>query len=108
DAVRDGVLGVLGDEDVLGAYAPGSFEVLVLDVDAAEAERLARRLATAAARHGAVLRTGVAVYPRDGTSAHALLGHALDDIAPAAPDRTDRSDRSARAGRARADAPADT
>ena len=80
DAVRDGVLGVLGEEDVLGAYAPGSFEVLVLDVDAAAAERLARKLATAAARHGTALRTGVAVYPRDGTSAHALLAHALEEI----------------------------
>jgi len=80
DAVRDGVLGVLGDEDVLGAYAPGSFEVLVLDVDAAAAERLARKLATAAARHGTALRTGVAVYPRDGTSAHALLARALEEI----------------------------
>jgi two-component system, NtrC family, response regulator AtoC len=80
DAVRDGVLGVLGDEDVLGAYAPGNFEVLVLDVDAAAAERLARKLATAAARHGTALRTGVAVYPRDGTSAHALLARALEEI----------------------------
>jgi two-component system response regulator AtoC len=80
DAVRDGVLGVLGEEDVLGAYAPGNFEVLVLDVDAAAAERLARKLATAAARHGTALRTGVAVYPRDGTSAHALLARALEEI----------------------------
>src|SRR6185436_14078913 len=85
DAVRDGVLGVLGEEDVLGAYAPGSFEVLVLDVDAAAAERLARKLATAAARHGTALRTGVAVYPRDGTSAHALLAHALEEITAGAP-----------------------
>jgi two-component system, NtrC family, response regulator AtoC len=80
EAVRDGVLGVLGDEDVLGAYAPASFEVLVLDVDAVAAERLARKLATAAARHGTALRTGVAVYPRDGTSAHALLAHALAEV----------------------------
>jgi two-component system response regulator AtoC len=80
DAVRDGVLGVLGEEDVLGAYVPGSFEVLVLDIDAAAAERLARKLATAAARHGTALRTGVAVYPRDGTSAHALLAHALEEV----------------------------
>src|ERR1041384_7874619 len=56
DAVRDGVLGVLGDEDVLGAYAPASFEVLVLDIDAAAAERLARKLASAAARHGQIGR----------------------------------------------------
>jgi two-component system, NtrC family, response regulator AtoC len=80
DPVQDGVLGVLGDEDVLGAYAPGNFEILVLDVDAAAAERLARKLATAAARHGTVLRTGVALYPRDGTSAHALLAHALAEV----------------------------
>jgi two-component system, NtrC family, response regulator AtoC len=80
DAVRDGVLGVLGEEDVLGAYAPGSFEVLVLAVDATAAERLARKLATAAARHGAALRTGIAVYPRDGTSAHALLARALEEV----------------------------
>jgi two-component system, NtrC family, response regulator AtoC len=90
DAVRDGVLGVLGEEDVLGAYAPGSFEVLVLDVDAAAAERLARKLATAAARHGTALRTGVAVYPRDGTSAHALLAHALAEVTTGTTTAADR------------------
>jgi two-component system, NtrC family, response regulator AtoC len=89
EAVRDGVLGVLGEGDVLGAYAPGSFEILVLDVDAAAAERLARRLATAAARHGTALRTGVAVYPRDGTSAHALLARSLEEVTAGTPaDRT--------------------
>jgi len=80
DPVQSGVLAVLGDEDVLGAYAPGTFEVLVLDVDAGAAEHRARSLASAAARHGRVVRTGVALYPRDGTSAHALLAHALDEI----------------------------
>jgi len=87
DALRDTVLDMLGDEDVLGTYAPGGLEVLVLDADAEGAERLARRLATAAARQGTALRVGVAVYPRDGTSAHALLGHALDDLAAQAADR---------------------
>jgi two-component system response regulator AtoC len=79
DAARDAILATLRHEDVLGAYAPGAFEALLFEVEAADAERIARQLVTAAARRGLALRTGIAVYPRDGSSAHALLAHAMTE-----------------------------
>ena len=79
DAARDAILATLRHEDVLGAYAPGAFEALLFEVEPADAERTARQLVTAAARRGLALRTGIAVYPRDGSSAHALLAHAMTE-----------------------------
>jgi len=77
ESARDAVLAVLRHEDVLGEYAPGAFEALLFEVEPADAERMARQLVTAAARRGIPLRTGIAVHPRDGSSAHALLAHAM-------------------------------
>jgi two-component system, NtrC family, response regulator AtoC len=74
--IRDVVVAALPSEDVIGRYAPGSFEALLVGSDPVGAERVARQIVTAAARAGVATRTGVAVYPRDGTSASALLAHA--------------------------------
>jgi DNA-binding NtrC family response regulator len=87
---REAVLGALGGADVIGAYAPGAFEVMIVDADGAAGERTARQIVTAAANKGVVVRTGVAVYPRDGTSAHTLIAHATAEAA-AGGDRADRA-----------------
>ena len=59
--------------DVLAAYAPGEYDVLVVDLDADEAERAAVVLAIALGNP----RVGVACYPRDGRTPEALLARAL-------------------------------
>ena len=88
DAARDAVLAAVRPGDVVGAYAPGTYEVLLVEGDAVATERTARQVVTAAARAGLALRTGVAVFPRDGSSASALLAHAAADAAGSdGPDR---------------------
>jgi DNA-binding NtrC family response regulator len=80
EGLRDAILAGLRAEDVVGTYAPNSYEILMLDVEPADAERVARQLVAAAARRGAPVRSGVAVYPRDGLGAHALLAHAMAEV----------------------------
>ncbi len=66
--------------DVLGHYGPGEFEVLAPGADRGEAERRAIQIETELARAGAAARSGVAVYPVDGESHHALAARALSRL----------------------------
>ena len=82
DAAAFGVLAICGtvDEqvlssalrpvDVVGLYAPGEYEVMLVDLPPAQAEQLAARVRAALGR-GATVE--VATCPRDGRSPDALL-----------------------------------
>jgi two-component system, NtrC family, response regulator AtoC len=77
DAVRPG--------DIVARYAPGEYEVLVVDGEIAAASELARVLGERIG--GAEL--GVAVYPHDGSSAQALFAAACRMIEPDADGESD-------------------
>jgi DNA-binding NtrC family response regulator len=66
--------------DVLALYAPGEYEVLLVDTDAAQAEQVSRRLVAFVEQRGGRLRVGLAVYGRDGTTPEALVARACDAV----------------------------
>jgi two-component system response regulator AtoC len=69
--------------DVLASYAPGEYEILLIDTDRHSAGALIGELARIA---GSSARAGVAFFPGDGTSPQALASAAGDRLRdPAAP-----------------------
>jgi two-component system response regulator AtoC len=63
--------------DVLASYGPGELELLAPGADRAEAEQRAARMVNELGRAGVLARTGVAAFPVDGASHHALASRAL-------------------------------
>ncbi len=74
--VEERLVGVLRERDVLGSYAPGEHELLLLDTAPEEAAKLTERAAAELQAAGLRCRTGLACYPRDGHSAHLLFAQA--------------------------------
>ena len=70
----------LRSHDVLGHYGPGEYEVLAPGADRAEADVQATGLEAMFAATGASARTGVAAFPADGQTHHALGGRALSRL----------------------------
>ena len=70
----------LRSHDVLGHYGPGEYEVLAPGSDRAEADVQATGLEAMFAATGASARTGVAAFPADGQTHHALGGRALSRL----------------------------
>ena len=72
----DLVAGALRSGDLLAQYAPGDYEVLLLDTDPERARSITDDAARRVRGAGLVVRTAVAVYPADGRTAEALIGRA--------------------------------
>ncbi|MGZ3443659.1 MAG: sigma 54-interacting transcriptional regulator, partial [Polyangia bacterium] len=66
--------------DVLALYAPGEYEVLLVDTDADEASAVSRRLAAHVEERGGRVRVGLALYPRDGRTPEAIIARACDAV----------------------------
>jgi two-component system response regulator AtoC len=67
---------------VFAAYGPHDYELLLLDVGAAEAAARLDTIRTSLAMLGASIRLGVASYPRDGRTADALMDRANAQLRP--------------------------
>jgi two-component system, NtrC family, response regulator AtoC len=66
--------------DVVAAYGPGEYELLLADYTPQASESFARQLLEELARRAAPVRTGVACYPRDGRSADVLVAQACSAV----------------------------
>ena len=66
--------------DVLAVYAPNRYEILLDGVDANRALEVVARLRGELAAEGIEIHTGVATYPGDGATAHALFSCANDAV----------------------------
>jgi DNA-binding NtrC family response regulator len=66
--------------DVLALYAPGEYEVLIVDSGASDAEKVSRALVAHIEQQGGRVRVGLAVYPRDGRTPEALIARACDAV----------------------------
>jgi len=71
--------------DVVGIYAPGELEALLVDTDAEAAVEIAAKVRTIAAAGGAKIELAVACWPRDGRNPDALFSHAQSSLSPASP-----------------------
>ncbi|HMG54175.1 MAG TPA: sigma 54-interacting transcriptional regulator, partial [Kofleriaceae bacterium] len=76
----DAIAGALRDVDVLGSYGPDDHEVLLVEVDPAQARELAERIAGALRARGAAPRTGLAYFPVDGSDPASLMARAGDAL----------------------------
>jgi len=71
--------------DVLALYAPGEYEILLVDTAPDEAEIVSRRLESRLARAGLRARTGLACHPRDGSAPETIIARACDAVRGVAP-----------------------
>lgn len=76
ERLRDVVTRELGVDDVVASYAPGEFALLLGRADARTADDVSGRLEAALLGEGLRASVGAASYPRDGTTAEALLAGA--------------------------------
>ncbi len=83
--VEDQLAGLLREQDVLGAYAPGEHELLLPDCDATEAAAAIARIGAALDQAGLRNRVGGACFPRDGRSPHLLFATACAAVRDPAP-----------------------
>jgi two-component system response regulator AtoC len=68
--------------DVAASYGSGEYEVLLLDLTPDELTEAAGSLAGRLARIAPKLRSGLAIYPRDGRSPEEILAHACAAVRP--------------------------
>ena len=67
---------VLRLPDMLALYGPNEYEILLASTAPEIAEQMVRELDAALATAGAIVRTGLAMYPRDGRTPEALVAAA--------------------------------
>lgn len=83
ERLRDMLTCELGADDVVATYAPGEFALLLGSADSRTADEVAGRLETALIGAGLRASVGSSSYPRDGSTAEALLAsatpHPVDD-----------------------------
>jgi two-component system, NtrC family, response regulator AtoC len=68
--------------DVVASDGPNDYEVMLVDTPPEDLKLVVARLETQLAERDGKPRIGVAIYPRDGRSADALLARANGELAP--------------------------
>jgi two-component system response regulator AtoC len=76
ELVVDAIARVVRDIDVVGSYGPDDHEVLLVEVEPAQARELAARVAEALHARGAAAGIGLACFPLDGADPASLIAHA--------------------------------
>jgi two-component system response regulator AtoC len=85
--VTELVAPVLRVPDMLALYGPNEYEILLASTPPDQAEAMARNLEVALATAGAVVRTGLATYPRDGRTPESLVAAASRRVRGVATER---------------------
>jgi two-component system, NtrC family, response regulator AtoC len=89
DAIEHELAAALRASDVIGSYAPGEYEVVLVDTVADDAAPVVRDVIAALGMAGIVATVGQAAYPRDGRDPDALLAAAAPRAPAAAPPHGD-------------------
>jgi DNA-binding NtrC family response regulator len=74
--VADALRGILRTSDAIAADSPSSFQLLLVDTSAEQAELAISRMKQLLALNGIVVRVGAARYPLDGVGPEQLAAHA--------------------------------
>jgi DNA-binding NtrC family response regulator len=64
--------------DVLALYGPDEYEILLVDTDRENAERVGSQLGSGLRAEGFTARVGIALFPADGASPQALVSRACE------------------------------
>jgi DNA-binding NtrC family response regulator len=83
--VEEIVTSVLRPGDLLAAYAPDEYEVLLVDTNRETSNALEGEMLARLQRDGAAARAGLAFFPGDGSSPQALVSRACERLRPAGP-----------------------
>ncbi len=87
EVVEQTLADALRPVDVVGAYAPGEYELLLVDTAPDDARGMAARVVEKLAERGVGARVGFACYPRDGRNPDALVARACDEARDARAER---------------------
>lgn len=79
DVVQQVLSGILRDDDVVGLYGPGQYEVLLVDRTSSEADRIKLRLKSALGDVGVAVQIGLACFPEQGKIADRLAQYAAEN-----------------------------
>ena len=79
-AVEDVLASALRPHDVLATYARGEYEALLSELDPEDASTVTTRLEEQFSLYGLVVRTGLAFFPRDASSASEVLARAHEQV----------------------------
>ncbi len=93
EAAVEVVASLLRPGDVLAAYGPDEYEMLVLEPDRERVEEIARQMLTRLAHRGIAARTGTAAFPTDARTSDGLIAKACERVqgreGPGAPSSED-------------------
>jgi DNA-binding NtrC family response regulator len=81
----DLVAAALRPGDVLAAYAPNEYEILLVDTDREKSQAVIAQLVARLEREGWAPKVGVAFFPGDGSSPQALVSRACELVRPESP-----------------------
>jgi DNA-binding NtrC family response regulator len=79
---------VLRLPDMLALYGPNEYEILLASTQPDVAETMVQKIDAALASAGAIVRTGLATYPRDGRTPEALVAAASSRVRGVDPSKT--------------------
>ncbi len=80
DLVEETITNLIRGGDLLAAYAPGEYEILLLGTNEIAARVLVDGIVAALAAHQIGVTAALAIYPSDGTSPQALIGRAAERV----------------------------
>ncbi|MBI3184062.1 MAG: sigma 54-interacting transcriptional regulator [Myxococcales bacterium] len=83
--VQDSVMGQLRPADLVAAYGPDEYELMLVEAPKAVVEKILSRIAEQLSQKKRRVRFGVAMYPADARSPEALIAKACDGVRPAPP-----------------------
>ncbi|MCC7383136.1 MAG: sigma 54-interacting transcriptional regulator [Deltaproteobacteria bacterium] len=86
DLIRDVISGALRPADLAAAYAPGEYELLLLEANETRANEARSALEAALESRQIPARVGLACHPRDGRTPDVLLGRASTTLRGPAPE----------------------
>jgi len=76
ESMQQAVTDLVRLSDVVGEYAPGEFEILLVDTTRDEVDTAVQRIVGELERHGIAVRVGTACYPQDGRNPDELMSRA--------------------------------
>jgi two-component system response regulator AtoC len=74
------IFAMLRPGDILAAYGPSDYEILLVDTEHTQAETLAQQIVTTMHHPESAVRSGIANFPMDGNSPQALVAVACSRV----------------------------
>jgi two-component system response regulator AtoC len=78
--VQETLTSMVRETDLIGAYAPREYEVLLVELGPDDVEGVAAQIQAKLSELGAKIRLGIACYPRDGLTAESLVARACGAV----------------------------